>query len=130
MTAAPVVPPLASIPRRALARIVDYLLFFVPVIVAAVEVPGIGGLLLVFAVMLAGAAQDVVGTARWGRSLGKALFGIRVVNERTLAPPDLTHAFLRWWLPTLLPPFLVWATWDARRQGIHDKAAETLVVRS
>jgi uncharacterized RDD family membrane protein YckC len=120
---------LASIPRRATARAIDYAITFVPAIIVAVEVHGIGGFLLFFVVLLACASQDPIGTARWGKSIGKALLGIRVVDERTLRPPDLWHAFLRWWIPGLLPPLLVWATWDKRRQGIHDKAAETLVVR-
>ena len=120
---------LASIPRRAIARAIDFAIAFVPAIVVAVEVDGAGGLALFFMALFAGACQDTIGTARWGKSIGKALLGIRVVDERTLRPPDLTHAFLRWWLPNLLPPLLVWVTWDKRRQGIHDKAAETLVIR-
>jgi uncharacterized RDD family membrane protein YckC len=123
--------PLASIWRRALARSVDLLILFVPAIAAVVAIPWIVVAVPVFLLLLlAGAAQDVFGTARWGQSAGKALFGIRVVNERDGRPPDLFHSFLRWWLPNLLPPLLVWATWDKRRQGIHDKAAETLVVRT
>jgi uncharacterized RDD family membrane protein YckC len=120
---------LASIPRRAIARAIDFAIAFVPVIVVAVEVHGAGGFALFFFVLLAGAGQDVIGTHRWGKSIGKALLGIRVVDERTLRPPDLLHAFLRWWIPGLLPPLLVCVTWDKRRQGIHDKAAETLVIR-
>lgn len=122
--------PLASIPRRALARLIDYLLLLVPAIVAAAAIPSTAvGFPVFFLLLIAGAAQDIIGTARWGKSAGKALFGIRVIDEHDHQPPDLWHAFLRWWLPTLLPPLLVWATWDKRRQGIQDKAAETLVVR-
>ena len=121
--------PLASIPRRMLARLVDLLILLVPAITAAVLIPsGEVGFAVFVVLLIAGAAQDILGTARWGQSIGKALFGIRVVNERDRRPPDLWHAFLRWWLPSLLPPLLVWATWDKRHQGIHDKVAETLVV--
>ena len=119
---------LASISRRVIARAIDFLIWFVAAIVVAVEVPGAGGLALFLVVLVVGAAQEVIGTARWGKSIGKALFGIRVVVERTLRPPDLWHGFLRWWLLVLLQ-LLVLITWDKRRQGIHDKAAETLVIR-
>lgn len=125
-------PRLASIPRRTVARLVDFGIEFVPAVAAAVAMPTTTTAISfpVFIILLfAGAAQDVVGTARWGQSAGKALLGIRVIDERSGRPPDLWHSFLRWWIPGLLPPLLVWATWDERRQGIHDKAAETLVVR-
>lgn len=122
--------PLASIPRRTLARVVDLVIFFVPAIIAAALFsPDALSFAIFFLLLMAGAAQDILGTARWGKSIGKALFGIRVSDEREQRPPDLWHASLRWWLPLLMPPLLAWVTWDKRRQGIHDKAAETLVVR-
>jgi uncharacterized RDD family membrane protein YckC len=122
---------LASIPRRLFARFVDIVIFLVPAISAAALIPSSAlGFAVFMFLLLAGAAQDIFGTARWGQSIGKALMRISVVTERDRRPPDLWHAFLRWWIPALLPPLLVWATWDKRRQGIHDKAAETLVVRA
>jgi uncharacterized RDD family membrane protein YckC len=121
---------LASITRRVIARLVDVIVGFVPAIVAVAVIPSSAiGFTVFMLLLLGGAAQDILGTARWGRSVGKLLLGIRVVDEHSGLPPDLWHAFLRWWIPGLLPPLLVWATWDKRRQGIHDKAAETLVVR-
>ena len=124
-------PPLASIPRRILARLVDLAIELVPAIGAAALIPtALIGFPVFMVLLLAGAAQDILGTARWGRSAGKALLGIRVIDEHSAQPPDLWHSFLRWWIPGLLPPLLVWATWDKRRQGIHDKAAETLVIRA
>jgi uncharacterized RDD family membrane protein YckC len=114
-----------------IARLVDLILEFVPAIVAAAAIPNSAiGLAVFMFLLFGGVAQDILGTARWGRSAGKALLGIRVIDEHSGLPPDLWHAFLRWWIPGLLPPLLVWATWDKRRQGIHDKAAETLVVRA
>lgn len=122
---------LASIPRRGMARFVDLVVEFVPAIVAVAAIPSTAiGFPIFMLLLLAGAAQDILGTARWGRSVGKALLGIRVIDEHSGLPPDLWHAFLRWWIPGLLPPLLIWATWDTRRQGIHDKAAETLIVRA
>jgi uncharacterized RDD family membrane protein YckC len=123
--------PLASISRRMTARLVDLVVEFVPAIVAAIAIHSSAiGFTVFMLLLLGGMAQDILGTAHWGQSVGKALLGIRVIDEHSGLPPDLWHAFLRWWMSGLLPPLLVWATWDKRRQGIHDKAAETLVVRA
>lgn len=114
-----------------IARLVDLIVQFVPAIVAAATIPNSAiGFAVFMLLLLGGVAQDIFGTARRGQSVGKALLGIRVIDERFGLPPDLWHAFLRWWITGLLPPLLIWATWDDRRQGIHDKAAETLVVRA
>jgi uncharacterized RDD family membrane protein YckC len=122
---------LASIPRRMFARLIDLAILLAPAIAAVALLPsGALGVAVFMVLLLAGAAQDIFGTARRGQSIGKWFMRIRVVDERNQHPPDLWHAFLRWWIPSLLPPLLVWATWDERRQGIHDKAAETLVIRA
>ena len=110
-------------------RFVDHVLCWgVAIVVVAATEASTLGLVLFFVFVFAGAAQEILGTARWGKSVGKALLGIRVVDAHGGRPPDLLHAWLRWWIPGLLPPLVVWASWDAQRQGIHDKAAETLVV--
>ena len=81
----------------------------------------------------------VVCTGRWGRTLGKVLLGIRVVRaEDPSAPPGLRRAALRWVLLPLagsipLPGtgLLVYlmAVRNQRRQGGHDRAARTVVIR-
>jgi uncharacterized RDD family membrane protein YckC len=68
----------------------------------------------------------------YGQTFGKMALKIRVVNE-DLSPLDHRKAFLRW-----LGYFLcdltfyigyVWAAFDHRKQGLHDKVCKTLVIR-
>jgi uncharacterized RDD family membrane protein YckC len=68
-----------------------------------------------------------------GQTFGKMALGIKVVNEDG-TPLDYRKAFLRW-----LGYFLcditfyvgyLWAAFDARKQGLHDKACKTLVLRT
>jgi uncharacterized RDD family membrane protein YckC len=102
-----------------------------------------GGVVFSFAVLLGGFAAwvvyRVVCTGRWGRTIGKCLFGIQVVClENPFAPPGLRRAAVRWLLPPLagaiplpgsgLLPYLM-AVRNDRRQGGHDQAARTVVVR-
>jgi uncharacterized RDD family membrane protein YckC len=69
----------------------------------------------------------------YGQTFGKMALKIRVVNEDG-SPLDHRKAFLRW-----LGYFLcdltfnigyVWAAFDHRKQGLHDKVCKTLVVRA
>ena len=95
------------------------------------------------AVLLGGFAAwvlyRVVCTGRWGRTIGKCLFGIQVVRlEDPLTPPGMRRAAIRWLLPPLagaiplpgsgLLPYLM-AARNHTRQGGHDQAARTVVVR-
>ncbi len=67
----------------------------------------------------------------YGQTFGKMALKIRVVNEDG-SPLDHRKAFLRW-----LGYFLcdltfyigyIWAAFDHRKQGLHDKVCKTLVV--
>ncbi|HEX9190706.1 MAG TPA: RDD family protein [Candidatus Deferrimicrobiaceae bacterium] len=69
----------------------------------------------------------------YGQTFGKMALKIRVVNEDG-SPLDYRKAVLRW-----LGYFLcdltfnigyVWAAFDHRKQGLHDKVCKTLVVRA
>jgi len=69
----------------------------------------------------------------YGQTFGKMALKIRVVNEDG-TPLDYRKAFLRW-----LGYFLcdltfyigyLWAAFDHRKQGLHDKVCRTLVVRT
>lgn len=68
-----------------------------------------------------------------GQTPGKRLLGLRVV--RTDGKP-LTYgiAFLRWigYILSKLPFFLgfIWAAFDSRKQGWHDKIAGTCVIKT
>ncbi len=101
------------------------------------------GVVLSFAVLLGGFAvwvvYRVVCTGCWGRTVGKCLFGIQVVRvEDPSKPPGMRRAAIRWLLPPLagaiplpgsgLIPYLM-AVRDRRRQGVHDRAARTVVIR-
>ncbi len=101
------------------------------------------GVVFSLAVLLGGFAAwvvyRVVCTGRWGRTIGKCLFGIQVVRvEDPCTPPGLRRAALRWLVPPLagaiplpgsgLLPYLM-AVRNHKRQGGHDQAARTVVVR-
>lgn len=94
---------------------------------------------------------EVALTAWFGQTIGKMIFGVRVVRAVDRGPVGLGGALVRWSLPAVFAvagqvfggtPFLAflgaglaftvhaWAFVDANRQGFHDKAAGTLVVRS
>lgn len=67
-----------------------------------------------------------------GQSFGKRLIGIRVVRVDS-APIDYQTAILRHLLGYPLSFLglglgLLWPIWDARRQGWHDKLANTVVI--
>ena len=86
------------------------------------------------------AAYEVVGTARWGQTVGKHLVRIRVCSGRDLGRPGWLRAVKRWvpylvvgyvplvgsGLAVLIPLPLIWTH---NRQGLHDKLADTLVLR-
>ncbi len=71
--------------------------------------------------------------ATYGQTFGKMALKIKVVNEDG-TPLDYRKGFLRW-----LGYFLcdltfyigyVWAAFDPRKQGLHDKVCKTVVVRT
>lgn len=91
-----------------------------------------GQLGLVFgAVLLFGILYEVLPTARWGRTPGKKLLGVRVLATATQRPPTFGAALTRWLLYALLGlPGSLWCLVDRpRRQAWHDKAARTYVAR-
>jgi class 3 adenylate cyclase/uncharacterized RDD family membrane protein YckC len=79
-------------------------------------------------------AYFVIATGLWGRTVGKALFGTKVVRTNG-SRVDFGVAALREVLGkfvchiTLGIGYLI-ALWDDRNQGLHDKIAGTVVVRA
>lgn len=76
----------------------------------------------------------VVGLWTWiGATPGKWVMGCRVLDIRTGRFPSPGRALLRFvaYLASYLPLGLgfLWAGWDRRKQGFHDKIAGTVVVR-
>jgi uncharacterized RDD family membrane protein YckC len=73
----------------------------------------------------------VFGVVAWlltgltGTTVGKALCGLRVVRTDG-GPVGLVWAFVRTLLLVLVVPALIW---DRDYRGLHDRAADTVVVR-
>ncbi|WP_030158655.1 RDD family protein [Streptomyces sp. NRRL S-244] len=87
--------------------------------------------LVLGAVLLFGVFYEVLPTARWGRTPGKKLLGIRVLSAATLRPPTFGAALRRWLVYAVLGlPGSLWCLGDRpRRRGWHDRAAKTYVAR-
>ncbi|MFJ9860530.1 RDD family protein [Streptomyces albogriseolus] len=144
-------PPLADSARRTLARIIDMILVGVvvwlltwPVGVSEYNFDGdrvnVGN----------GFAQSVIAAAlyiaydtfmavRYGRTLGKKWLGLRVANLADGSNPSVQTALVRaavLWLPFAFCCACVWTAiaggWSyfdrPYKQGLHDKAARTVVV--
>ena len=82
---------------------------------------------------------SVAFVAARGQTPGKMLVATRVVDASTYRIPSLSAATVRYLVPSAasLVPVIggwlgilvyAWLLWDPKRQGIHDKAANTLVV--
>jgi uncharacterized RDD family membrane protein YckC len=85
--------------------------------------------------LLVGFLYETTLIALRGQTLGKVATRIRVVRLDDGAVPGWGPAFVRWLIPvaaSIVPfgalPVYLWLLWDRRRQGLHDKAARTLVV--
>lgn len=86
------------------------------------------------------AMYEVIPTALWGRTPGKAVVGTRVVGVGDGAVPGFKRAILRWALPAVAFQVHVvgWAiavllravlVADPLHRGVHDRLAGTIVVR-
>ncbi|NEA41548.1 RDD family protein, partial [Streptomyces sp. SID11385] len=86
--------------------------------------------------LVLGLLYEALPTARFGRTLGKKLLGLRVRDIEEHEPPGFAAA-LRRWLVYAVPGLLgigavgvLWACFDRPwRQCWHDKAAHTFVAR-
>ena len=87
-----------------------------------------------------GLLYEVTMIATRGQTLGKMATSIKVVRADNGLVPGWGKSIGRWIIPALLPiiPFVGWILsllvyisllWDRARQGWHDKAAGTLVVK-
>ncbi|MFE0736774.1 RDD family protein [Streptomyces sp. NPDC058855] len=84
-------------------------------------------------------AYDTVMTARNGRTVGKKLMGLRVAMLNDGSTPPMSQSLLRavvLWLPALICCACLWPLLllililvdKPYKQGLHDKAAKTVVV--
>ena len=144
---------LAGVGSRLLARIIDALVFIVPVVVWAIatidfddnsdEAAGIpiGSTLLFLAI---GLIYEVWMIAAKGQTLGKMATRIKVIRADNGELPGWSNAFNRWLLPGFfgaasafipivgLVSLLIYLSllWGKNRQGWHDMVAKTLVVKA
>lgn len=94
---------------------------------------GLFALLYIAASLLAGMAYFTGFHGIAGRTPGKMLFGLRVIQVSG-DPITPGIAFLRWVGYLVSGPLFclgfLWVAFDSRKQGWHDKIAATLVIRS
>ncbi|MFJ5993554.1 RDD family protein [Streptomyces sp. NPDC092370] len=144
-------PPLADSGKRTLARIIDMILVGVVVWLLTwgfgvneydvdsdrIEVAKSFWQSAVAAVLYIG--YDTLMTARTGQTLGKKLLHLRVANLDNGATPSVQNALVRaavLWIPFAFCCACVWTAisggWSffdrPYKQGLHDKAAKTVVV--
>lgn len=145
---------IGGIPRRALAQFIDglilgvpFLFVTLPLLVDGSATPNIvedlsNSQMLWLTVLLVGASlvYNTVMVAIWGATIGKRILGLRVVNRADGGPVSWTYSSVRALVPTvaqLVPvigPGLVIAVYlravfHPFRQGLHDAAAGTIVIR-
>lgn len=85
--------------------------------------------------LLVGALYEVLPTAKWGRTIGKRLLRITVVDIETREPPGFGRAASRYLtrlaMNVMIIGLLVGSFWPIAdrpwRQGWHDKVARTFV---
>ena len=137
----------ASLGSRLAARLLDGVLLAVPIVLAMIAVVDLDAdpievpLWLRAATLVLAAVYEIVFIAFTGQTLGKRLLRIEVVDVTTGRPPRLDGASIRYLVPSvpaLVPgigaviTILVYlsAAWSPTRQGWHDRAAGTVVVRA
>ncbi|WP_174184105.1 RDD family protein [Nocardia barduliensis] len=89
--------------------------------------------LMVATVIILSVVNTVVVQGRTGRSLGKLVTGLRVVDPRTHRPVGIGRSFLRQLAHTVdaLPCYFefLWPLFDTRRRTFADMLGNTIVVR-
>ena len=100
---------------------------------------GTAGFWFNLAFVALGLVHETVGVWRYGRTVGKFICRTRVVHATDGGSVTVSSAFIRSLVPAafgVVPgvgmllglAVYLWAFFDPQRQGIHDKAAGTLVV--
>ena len=140
---------LAPIGRRFISLILDQIIVAVPAVLVVIAIgftPSdavTSRSLMIFDIALISTAlvYETVMIAMLGRTVGKMALGTRVVRLLDGDRPDWSESLIRSLVPLslgsiprigLLLTVLVYAMalWNPLRQGLHDKAAGTLVVRN
>ncbi|MGW3555857.1 RDD family protein [Streptomyces sp. NPDC000963] len=151
-------PPLADSGRRILARLIDWVIVAIPLAIIGIPFKiydrvtndddfsdafnsfnGGGQLVFQLITIVAYVAYDTVLTARNGQTLGKKLMKLRVAMLNDGSTPPMNQSLLRavvLWLPALICCACLWPLLllililvdKPYKQGLHDKAAKTVVV--
>jgi uncharacterized RDD family membrane protein YckC len=143
---------LADPGQRLVARIIDGLIVGVGFIALTIvmsmfgaalgsigpsEIGGFFAISGILGIVIVAFGYEIVFIATRGQTPGKMVMSIKVVRTADGQIPDWGASFLRWIVPiamSLLPfgGFLdaLWLLWDDNRQCLHDKAANTLVIRT
>ena len=70
----------------------------------------------------------------WSASPGKILLGLKIVDADTGENIDLKQSIIRYvgYFPAMMALFIgiFWVAFDKRKQGWHDKMANTVVIRT
>ena len=143
-------PTLASWGRRFAAILIDYLVVLAPAAVGIVLIAldnfddgiapvAIVGLVLLFASITVGQAAyfTILNGNERGQTYGKRALAIRVIDAQEGGPIGYGRSLARWGVPfvvNLIFGFFslidnLWPLWDARNQALHDKFANSIVVR-
>ena len=121
---------LATAGGRLGARIIDFIIGGIVSLIAWFIKP-------ILLPIIIGAAYEVIFVALKGQTPGKMATSIKIVRADNGDLPGWGAAAGRWVIPSIgyivlfIPGLLVHASllWDDRRQGWHDKAVKTLVVK-
>jgi uncharacterized RDD family membrane protein YckC len=128
---------LAGLGSRLLAQVID-LFWLLPLSFVLGTVASIvnGGEMSLGGEMMANLIGALIVLSFWVErqgTPGKMVLGLRIVDAETGGVPTFGRFVLRYigYLVSALPLGLgyLWAIWDRRRQGWHDKMGGTLVVR-
>jgi uncharacterized RDD family membrane protein YckC len=90
--------------------------------------------IVVAVAIVTGLLYEVLPTAKWGRTLGKKLLGLRVLDVESQYEPGFRAALRRWLTHSVLDGLVIgflglaWCLFDRPwRQCWHDKVARTFV---
>ena len=143
-------PTLASWGRRFAAILIDYLVVLAPAAVGIVLIAldnfengiapvAIVGLVILFASITFGQALyfTILNGNERGQTYGKRALGIRVIDAEEGGPIGYGRSLARWGVPFVINLIFgfftliddLWPLWDARNQALHDKFANSIVVR-
>ena len=125
---------LAGIGQRIGARLLDWALWSVLGLIGLMYTSSFVALWFIAAVL-----YEPWMTAVCGQTLGKKALGIEVIRADNGLAPGWGKSLGRWVIPTAASALLfgvggllvyISAAWDDRRQGWHDMAVKTFVVRA